>query len=58
MEPSSKVQFNVYLPPQLVRAVKHASIDDGMSLSSYVQRALEAYLETGAAGRDDEVKEN
>lgn len=50
-----KAQFNVYLPKELIRRSKYASIDTGQSLSHLVEAALTAYLdqldEKGAASR-------
>lgn len=41
---ADKQQFNVYLPAELVRRVKHAAVDANQSLSLFVELALQDYL--------------
>ncbi len=44
-EDEEKQQFNVYLPPALIRRVKHAAVDEAISLSRFVELALVAHLD-------------
>jgi len=43
----AKQQFNVYLPPELIRRAKYRALDDQLSLSDLVEKALTIFLDNG-----------
>ena len=51
---ADKQQFNVYLPPELVRRLKHHAIDRGDSLSRLVERIFREYLDRADREGDPE----
>jgi len=51
--PGEVKQFNVYLPVELVKRVKHHAVDTEQSLSSIVAAALEEHLDRHDVAHDE-----
>ena len=43
--PEDKAQFNVYLPKDLIREIKHRGVDEGVSMSALIEKIVRADLE-------------
>lgn len=52
--PGEVKQFNVYLPVELVKRVKHHAVDTEQSLSAIVAAALEEHLVRSAGDAAEE----
>jgi predicted HicB family RNase H-like nuclease len=54
--PGGKQQFNIYLPAELIRQVKHAAVDANQSLSLFVETALQEHLARQSARQSRQQK--
>jgi predicted HicB family RNase H-like nuclease len=57
-ERRSVKQFNVYLPLEVIRDVKHHAVDTEQSLSAIVEAALTEYLHRAKRGRKESSRGN
>jgi predicted HicB family RNase H-like nuclease len=57
-DPEKKQQFNIYLPPDTIRKVKHAAVDAGQSLSDFVEQALRERLERLESDQEKSPKDD
>jgi len=57
-ERRSVKQFNVYLPVEIIRDVKHLAVDTEQSLSAIVEAALTEHLSRAKRGRKESSRGN